>query len=101
MGVCGAGLSALALQARWSGWTVSGSDARLSGKAALLRGEGVRVFEGHDARHVEAAQELLGLPDAVVVSAAVPETNVEVRKALDLGVPVSGRDEWLSRVTEG
>jgi len=101
VGVCGAGLSALALQARWSGWTVSGSDARLSGKAALLRGEGVRVFEGHDARHVEAAQELLGLPDAVVVSAAVPETNVEVRKALDLGVPVYGRDEWLSRVTEG
>uniref|UniRef100_A0A2N9EEY2 Mur ligase C-terminal domain-containing protein n=1 Tax=Fagus sylvatica TaxID=28930 RepID=A0A2N9EEY2_FAGSY len=40
------------------------------------------------------------LPNAIVVSSAIPQDNVEILHAKSAGVPVFKRDYWLARVTE-
>jgi len=101
LGVGGSGMSNLALLARWNGWAVSGSDMQESAKLQALRDEGVNVFVGHSPENVQQSQGIIGLPDAVIVSSAVPEDNIELKTALLCGVPVYRRDEWLGQITEG
>ncbi len=74
IGVGGAGMSALARILLDKGYEVSGSDKKMSATAEQLAARGARIFEGHDAANVKGA-------DAVVVSTAIPEDNVEVAAA--------------------
>ena len=79
IGVGGAGMSALARILLDQGYQVSGSDQKASGIAQKLAECGAKIFIGHDAANVEGA-------DAVVVSSAIPEDNVEVIAAADMGL---------------
>ncbi len=79
IGVGGAGMSALARILVDKGYTVSGSDQKMSATAKQLAACGAKIFEGHDAAHVKGA-------DAVVVSTAIPEDNVEVVAAKTQGI---------------
>ncbi len=79
IGVGGVGMSALARILMEQGHQISGSDQKASAIAQKLAERGAKIFEGHDAVNVKGA-------DAVVVSSAIPEDNVEVRAAAELGI---------------
>ncbi|MBP5200538.1 MAG: UDP-N-acetylmuramate--L-alanine ligase [Schwartzia sp.] len=79
IGVGGVGMSALARILLDQGYQISGSDQKASVIAQKLAERGAKIFVGHDAANVKGA-------DAVVVSSAIPEDNVEVRAAADMGL---------------
>ena len=79
IGVGGAGMSALARILLDQGYQVSGSDQKMSDVAKQLAARGAKIFEGHDAANVKGA-------DAVVVSTAIPENNVELAAAKAQGI---------------
>ena len=70
VGIGGAGMSGIARIMVAQGVTVSGSDAKDSRRLQALRAVGVDARVGHDA-------ELVSGIDTLVVSTAIPETNVE------------------------
>jgi UDP-N-acetylmuramate--alanine ligase len=53
----------------------------------------VHITIGHRAENIEGA-------DVVVRSSAIPDDNVEVKAALELGIPVLKRSEFLSSMLE-
>ncbi|MFC7491996.1 MULTISPECIES: UDP-N-acetylmuramate--L-alanine ligase [unclassified Knoellia] len=85
----GAGMSAVARLMLARGVVVSGSDARDSPVLETLRGLGAHVFVGHDLAHVADA-------DTVVISSAIPETNVELAAARGSGRLVLHRSQGLA-----
>ncbi|MGI9016366.1 MAG: UDP-N-acetylmuramate--L-alanine ligase [Euzebya sp.] len=94
VGVGGSGMGAVAQVLLERGMSVSGSDLRDGPTNTVLRGLGGRITIGHDQSLVEGA----GL---VVISNAVPEDNVELRRAHELGIPVILRADLLEMVMAG
>jgi UDP-N-acetylmuramate--alanine ligase len=94
VGIGGAGLSAIARVLMQQGAEVSGSDLVLSPVAEALARDGARVFAGHRAENVSGAE-------VVVMSSAVPASNVEVQAAQAAGIPVLKRPEFLARMMDG
>jgi len=90
----GAGMSGVARVMLAQGITVSGSDARESLVLTALAAEGAVVHIGHDAAHLEGA-------DAVVISSAIREDNVELRAARSRGLMVLHRSQALASVMHG
>ena len=88
IGIGGAGMRGIATLLLARGIQVAGSDLKDSSGLQALGAAGATVFVGHRADQVTHA-------DAVVVSSAVPSTNVEVERARELGLAV------LSRAREG
>ncbi len=91
VGIGGAGMSGIAEVLSDYDFEVSGSDLALSETTARLEAAGVRVFEGHDAAHVDGA-------DLIVVSSAVPSDNVEVTEGRRQGIPIVRRAEMLGEL---
>jgi UDP-N-acetylmuramate--alanine ligase len=73
------------------GYTVSGSDMKLTGVTRHLSTLGATVSEGHASAHVEEAH-------VVVTSTAVRGDNPEVQEARRRGVPVIPRAEMLAEL---
>ena len=94
VGICGAGMSALARVLIERGHPVSGSDLRGGRECRGLEMMGAVVHVGHEARHVEGA-------DLVAVSTAVPDRNPERRRAVELGLPLLTRAELLAALMAG
>lgn len=94
VGVGGAGMSAIASVLIARGYAVSGSDLRETEITKRLRAAGARIHVGHAADHIERGQ-------IVVISRAVPESNVEVQTAKQRGVTVLHRAEMLAALMEG
>jgi UDP-N-acetylmuramate--alanine ligase len=84
MGVCGAGMSALAEYVARSGGAATGCDARVRGATPALTELGVALTDGHHPSHVEGVS-------AVVVTSAVPERHPELEAARAAGIPVLKR----------
>ena len=93
VGVGGAGMSAIATVLARMGHHVTGSDLKESGGLERLRLLGVQAEVGHQAANVPADV------DAVVVSTAIPNTNIEVRTAIERGLPVLRRADALRALT--
>ena len=93
IGIGGSGLSAIARLLQESGYTVTGSDRSHSPFVDDLRAVGITVHIGHDASQITGA-------DLIVRSSAIPDTNPEVRAALDAGIPVYKRSDFLGRLME-
>jgi UDP-N-acetylmuramate--alanine ligase len=91
VGIGGIGMSGIAEVLVNLGYTVSGSDLKLSPSTARLQSLGVRVQEGHRAENVEAT-------DVVVVSSAVKPSNPEVLEARRLQIPIIPRAEMLAEL---
>ncbi|KAK9293368.1 hypothetical protein L1049_021360 [Liquidambar formosana] len=98
VGIGGCGLSALAMLALKQGFEVSGSDILWSSFMDGLQEAGARLHIGHSVLNVQRNNGS-GLPDAVVVSSAIPQENVEILHAKSVGVPVYKRDYWLGKLT--
>lgn len=84
-------MSALARILLARGDHVTGSDAKDSPVLDDLREQGATVFVGHDAGHLNGA-------NYVVVSAAVPESNPELRRAKERDLPILTRAELLGHL---
>jgi len=90
-GIGGIGMSGIAEVLLNLGYTISGSDLKLSPTTDRLVKLGATVFEGHDAKNLTGAK-------ALVVSSAVNEANSEVQEARRLGIPVIPRGELLAEL---
>lgn len=91
IGIGGTGLSAIAKVLLEQGYSVSGSDQYFSELAVAVQAAGAEVHLGHKADQVRGA-------DLVIRSSAVPGENVEVQAAIEQGIPVFTRKEFLSRL---
>ena len=91
VGIGGAGMCGIAELMLAAGHTVSGSDLADSAIVRRLRARGAAVRRGHAAAAVADA-------DAVVVSSAIGESNVEVATARRRGIPVLRRAEMLAEL---
>jgi UDP-N-acetylmuramate--alanine ligase len=94
VGVGGAGMSVVAALLAARGLEVSGSDGRDSAVVATLRSAGVDVHVGHHATHVDGA-------GSVVVSTAIRDSNPELARARELGLPVLHRSVALAALMAG
>ena len=90
-GIGGIGMSGIAEVLLNLGYTISGSDVKLSPITERLAGLGARVFEGHAASNIAGAR-------ALVISSAVDEQNPEVLEARRLQIPVIPRGELLAEL---
>jgi UDP-N-acetylmuramate--alanine ligase len=79
VGIAGNGMRAMAEVLVGRGWRVSGSDLQLP--------------EGHHAENVPPDAEV------VIVSDAVPATNVELQRAAELGIPTLSYFQMLGRIS--
>ena len=94
VGIGGAGMRNLAKLLMARGVAVSGSDLKDSKGLRELRELGAEVSVGHDPAHV-------GEPDAVVVSSAILERNVELAEARRRALPVWARAQALAALAAG
>lgn len=92
LGIGGAGMSAIATVLVAMGHRVTGSDLKDSAGLDRLRALGIEARVGHTA-------ELLGSPDLVARSTAVPDRNPEVEAARAAGIPVVRRATILTAIT--
>jgi UDP-N-acetylmuramate--alanine ligase len=93
VGIGGAGMSAIAKVLLEMGYKVSGSDLKPSSTTQKLADMGATTYIGH-------RRENLHAPDLLIVSTAIPDTNVEVVAARDAGIPILQRGEMLAHLME-
>lgn len=94
IGICGSGLSAIAMILLERGFTVTGSDRQLSPLGERVQATGGVVYVGHRAEQITGA-------DLVVRSSAIADENPEVMAARAAGIPVLKREAFLEQLTEG
>jgi UDP-N-acetylmuramate--alanine ligase len=90
-GIGGIGMSGIAEILLNLGYTISGSDVKLTPVTDRLQSLGATIHEGHDAAHTAGAK-------ALVVTSAVNESNPELIEARRLGIPVIPRGELLAEL---
>jgi UDP-N-acetylmuramate--alanine ligase len=91
VGIGGIGMSGIAEVLLDLGFTISGSDQKLTPITGHLAQLGAEIHEGHDASN-------LGDAKAVVISSAVSEDNPELQEARRLQIPVIPRGEMLAEL---
>jgi UDP-N-acetylmuramate--alanine ligase len=91
VGIGGIGMSGIAEVLLNLGYTISGSDLKLSATTERLVKMGATVYAGHAAANVGEAK-------ALVVTSAVDEQNPEVAEARRLQIPVIPRGELLAEL---
>jgi len=91
VGIGGSGMGGIAEVVAHLDYSVSGSDIAEGPVTRRLQAQGVKVYIGHDAAHVEGV-------DAIVVSSAVRDDNPEVVRARELRIPVVPRAEMLAEL---
>ena len=95
IGIGGVGMSALATALLRLGDEVTGADRTLgTSNIRFLESLGIRCFPD-DGSGIDAAT------DEVIVSTAIEETNAGLRKAKELGIPVTHRAKALARTLGG
>ncbi|MCK4505756.1 MAG: UDP-N-acetylmuramate--L-alanine ligase, partial [Candidatus Aegiribacteria sp.] len=91
IGICGSGMSSLALWYRSRGCIVTGCDREPGENRSELEAKGIQVFEGHDTDHINNVDE-------VVFSAAIPTDHPEIVHSLKNGIKVLRRSEALAEL---
>lgn len=93
IGMGGISMSGIASILLDLGYEVSGSDLKDSSLLRLLEKKGATVFVGHDASNLDH-------PNEVVITSAIPPTNVELVKAKEQGIPIVKRAQMIARLME-
>jgi UDP-N-acetylmuramate--alanine ligase len=91
VGIGGSGMSGIAEVLVNLGYHVSGSDLHASDATRRLKRLHAKIFRGHKADHVAAA-------DVVVVSSAIQPENPEIVEARRRKIPVIPRAEMLAEI---
>ena len=87
VGIGGAGMSPLARILLDMGFKVSGSDRADSPTLKMLSGHGAEIFIGHDEKNIHSDI------DAVVISSAIPQDNVEIAAAKKFNMNILHRSD--------
>jgi UDP-N-acetylmuramate--alanine ligase len=90
-GIGGIGMSGIAEILLNLGYTISGSDVKLSPITERLAKLGATIYEGHEASHINGAR-------ALVVSSAIDPANPELVEARRRLIPVIPRGELLAEL---
>lgn len=93
IGIGGIGMSGIASLLSGQGYRISGSDIKESPLTRKLSARGIKIFLGHDGRHLDGAQ-------AVVYSSAIKEDNPELAAAREKGLLVMHRAEALAKLMQ-
>ncbi len=91
IGIGGAGMSGIAEILHNQDYSVSGSDLEDTNVTKRLKNLGVKIFKGHKENNVLKK-------DLVVISSAISKKNVELKKAISMGIPVITRAEMLANL---
>ena len=91
VGIGGIGMSGIAEVLLTLGYSVSGSDVKLSNITERLQKLGATIYEGHEASNADGAH-------VVVTSSAVKLDNPEVIEAHNRKIPVIPRAEMLAEL---
>src|SRR6201982_3165752 len=91
VGIGGIGMSGIAEVLLTLGYSVSGSDVKLSNTTERLEKLGATIYEGHQASNAGGAH-------VVVTSSAVKPDNPEVIEAHNMKIPVIPRAEMLAEL---
>jgi UDP-N-acetylmuramate--alanine ligase len=91
VGIGGIGMSGIAEVLLTLGYSVSGSDVKLSNITERLQDLGATIYEGHKASNADGAH-------VVVTSSAVKPDNPEVVEAHKMKIPVISRAEMLAEL---
>lgn len=91
VGIGGIGMSGIAELLLNLGYTVSGSDLKLSDITRRLEEKGGTIFQGHKKDQVTGA-------NVVVTSSAIALKNPEVIQAVEWGIPIIPRAEMLAEL---
>src|SRR5215470_577038 len=91
VGIGGIGMSGIAEVLLTLGYSVSGSDTKLSTLTERLQDLGATIYEGHKAGNVEGAH-------VVVTSSAIKTANPEAVEAHKRKIPVIPRAEMLAEL---
>ncbi len=84
VGIGGIGMSGIAELLISLGYTVSGSDLKLSAITRRLTDKGATIFKGH-------SKEQVGDANVIVTSSAISLENPEVVRAKELAIPIIPR----------
>ena len=101
IGVGGIGMSAIARLLQSMGCLVSGCDAAHSEITDALARDGVDIFIGHSPSHVVEGEDANPKADMVIISAAVRDTNPELRSARQADIAVLKYAQALGWLTRG
>lgn len=91
IGIGGAGMSGIAEILHNQDYSVSGSDLEDTNVTKRLKNLGIKIFKGHKENNVVKK-------DLVVISSAISKKNVELKKAISMGIPVIPRAEMLANL---
>ncbi|MEY4590577.1 MAG: UDP-N-acetylmuramate--alanine ligase [Pseudomonadota bacterium] len=91
IGIGGAGMSGIAEVLLNQGYSISGSDVKISEVTKRLSAMGMQVFIGHDAGNLKNV-------DVLVRSTAINENNPELEAARQLRIPIVRRAEMLAEL---
>ena len=91
IGIGGAGMSGIAEILHNQDYSVSGSDLEDTNVTKRLKNLGIKIFKGHKEKNVLKK-------DLVVISSAISKKNVELKKAISMGIPVIPRAEMLANL---
>ena len=94
VGIGGAGMSGIAEVLHNLGYEISGSDKAANATSARLQAMGIKVYIGHDGKHVCNGSNA----EVVVVSTAISADNPEVLMAREHRIPVIRRAEMLAEI---
>ena len=91
IGIGGVSMSSLAHISAENGYEVSGSDRNFSAMTERLEAHGIKIYYRHDENNVRGC-------DAVIYTAAIPETNPEFAYARECGIPLIYRADYLGYI---
>ena len=91
VGIGGIGMSGIAESLINLGYTVSGSDLKLSPITQRLEKKGAQIFQGHAKNQIQGA-------NIIVTSTAISERNPEVIQARQMVIPIIPRAEMLAEL---
>ncbi len=94
VGIGGINMSSLAHVSLVRGFRVGGSDRTKSALTERLEIEGIDIFYGHSAEHIEGY-------DALVYTVAISEDNPEYVRAGELGIPRISRADYMGYLMTG
>ncbi|MBQ4270968.1 MAG: UDP-N-acetylmuramate--L-alanine ligase [Clostridiales bacterium] len=95
IGIGGISMSGLALLSKGYGFTVGGSDMNPSERTEMLEGRGITIYNSQTAENIDDFA-----PDMCVKTAAILPHNPEVARALEKGIKIYDRSEFLGLITE-
>ncbi|KJR42438.1 UDP-N-acetylmuramate--L-alanine ligase [Candidatus Magnetoovum chiemensis] len=91
VGIGGIGMSGIAEVLHSLGYTITGSDVKISSTIEHLLALGIKVHIGHKAQNIDDAH-------VVVISSAIRDNNPEVIEAKQRAIPVIPRAEMLAEL---